>query len=73
MRGPHNLIRLIRTGAFEEATLIEISAHLRTLAASGTSPLADAAADVEQAVAGCVGDDLPEVLARGLSALTRAA
>ncbi|WP_294358357.1 PAS domain S-box protein [uncultured Sphingomonas sp.] len=67
------LSRLIRTGALEEATLIEISAHLRTLAASGTSPLADAAADVEQAVAGCVGDDLPEVLTRGLSALTRAA
>ncbi|WP_019514976.1 PAS domain S-box protein [Sphingomonas sp. Mn802worker] len=67
------LSTLIRRGAFEEATLIEITAHLRTLAASGTSPLADAAAGVEQAVAGCVGDDLPDVLARGLSALTRAA
>ena len=68
-----SLSSLIRRGAFEEATLIEISAHLRTLATAGASPLAHAAADVEQAVAGCVGDDLPVVLARGLNALTRAA
>ncbi|WP_375270428.1 PAS domain S-box protein [Sphingomonas sp.] len=68
-----SLSTLIRRGALEEKTLIEISAHLRTLAASGTSPLADAAADVEQAVSGCVGDDLPAVLERGLQTLTRAA
>ncbi|MBW6523760.1 PAS domain S-box protein [Sphingomonas sp. RHCKR47] len=67
------LSTLIRRGAFEEATLIEISAHLRTLANSGASPLADAAAGVEQAVSGCVGDDLPAVLERGLTALNHAA
>ena len=67
------LSTLIRRGAFEEHTLIEISAHLRTLAASGASPLADAAAGVEQAVSGCVGDDLPAVLEDGLRVLTQAA
>lgn len=67
------LSTLIRCGAFEEATLIEITAHLRTLVANGTSPLSDAAADIEQAVSGCVSDDLPAVLERGLHALTRAA
>ena len=68
-----SLSTLIRRGAFEERTLIEISAHLRTLAASGTSPLAHAAADVEQAVSGCIGDDLPAVLEQGLRMLTCAA
>lgn len=67
------LSTLIRRGAFEEATLIEIAAHLRTLAASGASPLAAAAADVAHAVSGCVGDDLPAVLEQGLTRLNRAA
>lgn len=68
------LAALIRRGDLADATLVEVAALLRTLAADTTRPaLAASAAALEGDLAGALPDDRGAVLAKGLAAIARAA